>query len=300
GAGPRATPTFATGVLYCYTGKGVLIALQAATGDLIWRRDLMEEVKAPLPIWGFSSSPAVFGDVVIVFACGEGENGLMAFDRLSGDLRWAVSAGGMNFASAQRAVLDGQETLVFVQDDLARGFDPATGEPWWQYATNPKGSPPIVQPQQITETDLIIPLGDGVGVSRVSVSLGDDGDWTVTEKWRSRNLKPSFNDYLIVDEAIFGFDKSIFACVDATDGSRIWKRGRYGFGQALLLESSAQLIVTTETGDLVLLDADREKLVERGRVSALEGKTWNHPVVADGRLFVRNAQEMACYRLTVE
>jgi outer membrane protein assembly factor BamB len=97
--------------------------------------------------------------------------------------------------------------------------------------------------------------------------------------------------------AIYGFDGSIFCCVDAATGDRRWKGGRYGHGQVLLLADQKLLLVLTESGEAVLLAANPNKLEELGKFQALSGKTWNHPVVAHGRLYVRNDQEMACYEL---
>jgi len=108
---------------------------------------------------------------------------------------------------------------------------------------------------------------------------------------------PSFNDFVVHDGHIYGFDGSIFCCVDLATGQRRWKDGRYGHGQALLLADQGLLLVASETGDAVLLAADPERHRELGRFRAITGKTWNHPVLAHGRVYVRNAEEMACYEL---
>jgi len=96
---------------------------------------------------------------------------------------------------------------------------------------------------------------------------------------------------------VYGFDGNIFCCVDLETGRRRWKEGRYGCGQVVLLADQARLLVISETGELILLAANPQQHEELGRFKALKGKTWNHPVIAHGRLFVRNAEEMACYDL---
>lgn len=300
GAGPRATPTFAEGRIYAYGARAVLVALDAATGAVLWRHDLMEEVDAPLPVWGFSSSPLVFENCVVVYAGGSGGNGLMAFDAETGEVVWSIPSQGMNFSSPQLIDVSGEKQIVFVEPNATKGFDPETAEQLWHYELGQESDSPLIQPQQIGPSALAVPLGDGVGVARIELSKDSSGKWIVDEVWRSRDLKPSFNDFVYYDGHIYGFDKEIFACIDAKTGKRMWKRGRYGFGQVLLLESAGQLVVSTEEGDLVLLEANPEALQERGRVKALSGKTWNHHAVADGRLYVRNAEEMKCLRLTKE
>lgn len=118
------------------------------------------------------------------------------------------------------------------------------------------------------------------------------------EVWTTRNLKPDFNDFVTHQGFAYGFDGAVFACVDLQDGRRAWKQGRYGKGQVLLLaDSNLLLVIAEESGELVLLEANPEELVERGTITALDGKTWNHPVVIGKRLYLRNAKEAVCYEL---
>ena len=95
----------------------------------------------------------------------------------------------------------------------------------------------------------------------------------------------------------YGNDAGIFTCVDLKTGERKWKGGRYGKGQVLLLENSGLLLVAGEQGQVVLLRADPGQHIEVDSFKALEGKTWNHPVVVGDRLYLRNSQEAACYQL---
>ncbi|MFN6107300.1 MAG: alcohol dehydrogenase, partial [Planctomycetaceae bacterium] len=94
------------------------------------------------------------------------------------------------------------------------------------------------------------------------------------------------------------FDQNIFTCVRLSDGRRMWRQGRYGSGQVLLLARQKLLIVQAETGEVVLLRANPERLEELGRISPLAAKTWNHPVVAHGRLYVRNGEELVCLQVS--
>ena len=133
------------------------------------------------------------------------------------------------------------------------------------------------------------------------IEIDKEGDsLTAKELWTSMSLKPDFNDVVVHKGFIYGFDDSIFTCIDLTDGSRKWKGGRYGKGQVLLLADSDLLLVLGEHGELVLLSADPTARKELWKIEALEGKTWNHPVVVGDRLFIRNAREAVCYRLPVD
>ena len=108
---------------------------------------------------------------------------------------------------------------------------------------------------------------------------------------------PDFTDLLIYRGYAYGIDGGIFTCIDLKSGLRQWKGGRYGKGQALLLENSGLVLVAAEDGRVVLLRADSKEHAEVSSFKALEGKTWNHPVLVGDRLYLRNAQEAACFQL---
>jgi len=90
----------------------------------------------------------------------------------------------------------------------------------------------------------------------------------------------------------------MFCCLRVADGKRAWKEGRYGRGQVMLLRDQSALLVLSESGELILLAADASAHRELGRFQALDSKTWNHPVVRGDRVYLRNAEEMACYSIS--
>ncbi|MEM1207623.1 MAG: PQQ-binding-like beta-propeller repeat protein, partial [Acidobacteriota bacterium] len=299
GAGPRGTPTLSNGRIYALGATGVLRAVDAATGEGLWHRDLQADFAAPLPGWGFSASPLVVAggddagndERVVVYAGGPGDDGLLAFHGASGEVAWRVATAGMNFSSPQPVRLGGRDLVLWAERIGVVALDPADGEVVWRFSPSVWGGAPIVQVQRIGLDDLIVPLGDGIGIARIHVEHSAEGEWTVEERWTSRALKPTFNDFVVHDGHLYGFDGSIFACVDGVTGERRWKRGRYGEGQVLLLGGTGQMLVAAENGELVLLRADPDRHREEGRVRVLEEKTWSHPVVVGGRLFLRNAHE---------
>ncbi len=296
GAGPRATPTFSAGQIYSLGGTGILNCLDAASGKPKWKREVAVDCAAPLPLWGFSSSPLVAGGLVVVFAGGE-PKGLAAYRSDTGEPAWTAPTGEISYSSPQLASVAGQSQILFFGMRGLSAFEPETGEVAWQYDAPTGGTWRVVQPRQIDDDAFLIGSED-LGLLRLQVSSGEP---TASPQalWTTRAMRPAFNDLVSHDGFIYGFDEAIFCCLDAKTGQRRWKGGRYGHGQVLLLADQPLLVVTTEAGEAVLVAANPDKHEELGRFQAVKGKTWNHPVIAHGRLFVRNDEEIACFEVGV-
>ncbi|MEM0925667.1 MAG: PQQ-binding-like beta-propeller repeat protein [Planctomycetota bacterium] len=295
GIGPRATPTYRDERLYVTGGSGRVFCLNAVDGDFVWEYDLMAELEVRLPDWGFSSSPLVLEDKLIVFAGGDAGKGTVALAREDGQFIWSAGDGTHGYSSPQRSTLHGQPQVLVASDRGIRSFRSQDGELLWQHDWEIGPMPRVTQPIVVDDT-VYLTTGYGNGTQRIDVAY-DDGVWSTTEQWTAP-LKPYFNDAVYHDGFIYGFDGPIFMCLDADDGTKAWKRGRYGHGQVLLLADQELLLVITEEGELVLLEANPKKHVEIAEMESIEGVTWNHPVIAGGRLFVRNSEEMVCYSIS--
>ena len=294
GAGPRATPTLHEGRVYAFGATGILNALDAASGAAAWSRNVAAEAGVKIPYWGFSSSPLVVGETVIVAAQGK----LMAYDRATGEPRWSGPNGGASYSSPHLVTLDGVEQVLLQSAAGVTSVAPGDGQVLWEHAWPGSGSS-IVQPALAANGDVLFSTlgsGGGIGMRRLAITRGPGG-WTVAERWTSIALKPYFNDYVVHNGHAYGFDGSILACVDLEDGARKWKGGRYGNGQLVVLPGQDLLLVLTEDGELVLVAATPGQFSEITRFRAIEGKTWNHPVLAGDILLVRNDREMAAFRV---
>jgi outer membrane protein assembly factor BamB len=296
GAGPRATPSFADGRVYTLGAKGLLNCLDAVTGRRHWSRDVTADSGAKVPMWGFAGSPLVVGGLVIVFAGGEGDKNLLAYHTGSGELAWTAPAGQDSYSSPQPATVGGKRQCLFLSDTGLTAVDPASGAVLWKHGLAMPGAPRAVQPHVIGETQLVVGTLAGPGVARIDVTPDGNG-WKTTDLWATTKMKPEFPDFVVHEGHVYGFDAGTFCCLDAATGDRCWREGRYGRGQVMLLADQALLLVLSESGEAVLLAANPRRNEELGRFRALDGKTWNHPVIAHGRLYVRNAEEMACYEV---
>jgi outer membrane protein assembly factor BamB len=297
GPGPRATPTYAAGKILAQGAMGHVHCLDAKTGKVLWKHDLMEELGARLPEWGFSGSPLVVDGLAIVFADGKDKQGLIAYKVEDGPQAWRILCPGMNFSSAQLMSMGEKTCVVFAAGEEIVCLEAASGQPLFKYRPQGWRAAPMVQPQQLDDRSLVVALGDGVGTTRLVVNTASEA-WTVREEWSSKALKPAFNDYVYFQRNLYGFDQNIFTCVNAETGDRQWKKGRYGFGQVLLFEEQGLLVILAESGEIVLLKCDPKENRELGRLAVLDGKTWNHPAFAAGRLYVRNGAEAVCLDLS--
>jgi outer membrane protein assembly factor BamB len=302
--GPRATPTFDNGAIYALGAKGILSKLDAATGKLLWQRDIRADTNADVPEWGFAASPLVVDSQRVIVQAGTPGSKAIAYDADSGEVCWQFGGGSLAYGSAHYVELSTGPQVLLVDGEGVFAVEPLSGKPLWQHEWPLLAAPRVVQPLLLNDQSLLIGSGYGVGTRRLQLQLDENESslasrWSVKELWTSRAMKPYFNDYVAHDGYLYGFDHEIFACVDLQTGKRMWKRGRYGFGQVLLLPDQAILLVLSEQGELIVLPASPEpdRIRELVRIAALPGKTWNHPVLADGKLFLRNAEQAVCYYL---
>jgi len=292
GAGPRATPTLSGGHLYTFGGTGILNALDAGTGAVMWSRDAASDVEAALPGWGFASSPLVVDDVVIVAVAGR----LVGYDRATGTPRWFGPDGGDGYSSPHLATIDGVVQVLLISAVGARSVAPSDGTLLWEHAwpTDTR----IVQPAFTEDGDVLVGAAT-TGLRRIVIAH-DAAGWTTEERWTSNRLKPYFSDFVVYHGYAYGFDGSILAGIRLDNGQRAWKGGRYGSGQLLLLPDQDMLLVLSEEGDLALVRATPDGFMEVARFTAIDGKSWNHPVLVGDVLLIRNSEEMAAFRLPPE
>ena len=297
GLGPRATPTIHEGYVYASQADGKLLKLDPTSGEAVWKKNLCDVAKIKPPMWGFSSSPLVYQDTVIVYAGNEAEQEghIFAFNDADGEVAWSAPAGKMSYSSVQTIDVLGTTYLALLSELGLHLYKPDSGEVVLNYLWK-HGGYRSLQPQVVDGDKIVIPTGPGSGTRLVQAAIKDNA-LKLEEVWTSFDMKPDFNDIVVHQGYIYGFDNNIFGCINLKDGKRKWKGGRYDKGQAILLADSDLIIVVSEQGDLVLVRATPEKLQELVKISAMKGKTWNHPVVVGNRLYVRNAAEAICYGL---
>lgn len=295
GAGPRATPTLSNGALFAQGANGQLQRLAPKTGTPIWETNVQDVADCKPPEWGFASSPLVVNSVVVVHA-GDGVKigKILAFDVETGDLKWSVASGSHSYSSPQICMLAEKQYIAVLTNSGMNLVDAESGQQVLNYEWKHQGYRAL-QPQVVDQDSILIPTQE-LGTRRLRLIETDKGLET-RDLWTSRHLKPDFNDHVTHKDYVYGFDGLIMTCIDLETGERQWKGGRYGKGQVLLLADSDVLLVASETGEAVLVKADPSRHQELAKIQAIEGRTWNHPVVVEDRLYIRNSKQAACYRL---
>lgn len=295
GDGPRATPTCHADFVYSLGATGRLRCLSLDRGTLLWERNVLEDTGAENLRYGMACSPLIVGqDVVVLSGSGAHNQAVVAYDHLTGERSWAVLGDTMAYTSPALVELAGRTQLLVVTAQRALGLDPSRRQVLWEYPWQVQYENAIAMPVLVSSNRFMISAGYGAGAALVEIRASGDG-FQAAEIWRNRNMKNKFNSSVFWQDHIYGLDEGVLCCINARTGERVWRDGRYGYGQLLLAEG--HLFVLSGEGDLALVPATPAGFTEKHRVRALNGKTWNVPALAHGRLLLRNSAEMTCFDL---
>ncbi len=289
--GPNATPVVEGGKVFTVSKTGHAFCLEAATGKVRWEVDLGKKIGAKLSDWGVSGSPVLVDSSTLLIAYGPSG---VALDVDTGRLLWDSGKGkDMTFAAPVIAEINGQRmALLFMSEQLV-AVDPKDGRKLW---TSKFG--------QGYRTHCSDPLVVG---DRVFISSGDDGGelLKVSGKsaeriWKNKNLSTFTGTAVLVGGVLYGHETAGYKganqelrCVDLETGSVKW--GEKGFGQGSIIAAGDRLIVMSDKGELSVIRAKAEKFELLARAQVIGGKCWTTPVLANGRIYVRNAKgELVC------
>lgn len=313
--GPRATPTIDRDRVYAQGASGVVTALDARTGESLWRVDTAERFGADVPVWGKSGSPLVMdaGErslVVVNVGAPAGvdaaqySTSLVAFDAETGEEVWTAGGKQTSYASPHPATLAGRPVVLQSSDDVLGAYAVDDGSvllehPWPGQSDN---MPSCSQPRPLADGRLLLTKGYGYGASLVAVTGGDAGLesqplWSPPVR---SVLQTKFSNVVVRGDYAYGLNGVVLQCVEIETGKAVWKKRRrpsFGFGQ--VLGAGEHLIALTESGEVVLVadDPDRYREVASLQVLSEEETCWNNPALAGDLLLVRNAVEAVALRL---
>ncbi|MCH9652168.1 MAG: PQQ-binding-like beta-propeller repeat protein [Deltaproteobacteria bacterium] len=288
GNGPRSTPTVAGDTIFAVGSAAVLMALRTKDGKVQWQVDLQKRFPGRLPNWGLSTSPLVDGDLVI-FEVGSEEASIAAFDRKTGETRWTTTEKSAGYNSPLAATLDGVRQYIFAPSSAPKVISLLPdGTLYWTHEWH---GGTIAMPVQVGDDGIFVSASSDVGGMLLRVR-SEGGQAKVEEVWRNREMKNHFSSSVAYDGHIYGFDNGSLKCIDATSGERKWTKR--GLGKGTLIVAEGKLFLLSERGQLVMARATPEAYDELGRKQVLSGKTWTSPSLADGRLYLRDLEDLVC------
>lgn len=293
GEGPRTTPTITEGRVVTLGATGVLTCQDLRNGKVLWRTNVLEASQAGIPDWGLSGSPLVHGGLVIVHPGGGKDRSLVAHRLEDGAFVWGAGDGHAGYSSPVLFTFDGVDQVLIFHSSGVTAHAPDDGKVLWSHPW-PKGHPHVSVPVAAGENRLLISSGYGTGTELVEVTH-DNGTWAARRVWKTNRLRSKFSNLIVHGEFLYGLDDGIMACLELKSGALVWKDGRYGHGQLLLVGDL--LLLTAEKGDVVLVEPNPAGLQEVARLEIFSAKQWNPPALAGDLLLVRTAEEGACYRL---
>lgn len=300
GTGPMGTPLFYRGRLYTLGAMGHLNCLNPKTGEAYWSANILDDANSENLVWGMAGSPIAHQDMILVNPGSDDEEqtAVAAYNWETGEKLWAGGHHQASYSTPVVATLDGTEQLLVFDGLGLSGHSLKDGSPLWHKGWTNGFQINVAKPIVRKDESIFISTSYGTGSALLRVTQADDGTWPEpkTTDWETnQKFKLKFGDAVLKDGLIYGLSETILTCLDFETGKILWrKRGDYGFGQLILVDDV--LVILTDEGKVVLVEAsdDHPELL---RFQAIEGKTWGHPAYAQGRLFVRNAEEMACFDL---
>ncbi|MEM1205803.1 MAG: PQQ-binding-like beta-propeller repeat protein [Acidobacteriota bacterium] len=292
GDGPRMTPTVDGDRVYFATSDLQLAALSATDGGILWRWDLGAAFGTEVPRFGYSVSPAVFGDLLVVDVGGRGERGVMAFDKGTGEIRWQSLEGAPSHASPLAVRLGGREQLVFHRraGNEIVSLSPS-GDVLWRHGL---AQDILAMPHFVPPNGFLVSSATTEGIF-LKVDPAGDG-FEISEAWRNPKFRNHFSNSVRVGGHFYGFDNATLRAVAVEDGAPGW--AARGFGKGSLAAAGDLLVVLGDKGTLALVEATPERYVELGRFQAMEGRSWTPPTVAGGRVYVRDQDEIAAFDIS--
>lgn len=299
GNGPRSTPVIDGNTIYALGSMGFLYSIDKNDGKSSWQVSFPEMFESTVPRRGFSMSPLIDGDRLIVEVGGLVQpqdsifnSNIAAFSKKDGSLLWKhnINPGGTGYSSPMIITANDVRQYLFHTSRQAIGVS-MDGEILWRHSTLPfvVGMPVFIAPNKVfisSATD------EGCVMFRI---INDSDSIRTEEVWANRDMKNHFNSTLAVNGKLYGFSNATLKCIDAETGKTHWRKR--GLGKGSLIATDTHLYVLSDKGKLVLVEANPDAYTEVSRFPALKGKSWTAPTLVGGKIYLRNLTEMACFDL---
>ena len=279
--GPNATPTVDGNSVFAFRRRGSVFALEAATGKVLWQRDLAQELDAKMPEWGFSSSPFVAGGLVILNLGSAG----VGLDKKTGTIVWKSGPAPAGYATPVPFDFQGRHFVAIFSAQELLALDPQTGAIAWRHPWKTRDDINAADPVIVGDT-LLLSSGDNRGGAALQLTAG-----APVVRWENKNLRAQFTPPIVLGGYIYGLDgnageHATLRCLDLASGEVKWTGPAVGTGGILAAQN--RLLVLSDKGELILCDATPAGFKPLARAQILSGKCWTNPALNAGKFYARN------------
>jgi outer membrane protein assembly factor BamB len=292
GEGPKSTPVFADGKLYTLGIGGILSCFNAATGEVLWRKDFSKQFQHTSPLFGTAMSPVVDNGLLIAHVGGNDDGALTAFDAESGEVKWVWKGDGPGYASPVIAALGGVRQVVTQTQQNIVGVDEASGELLWQIPFSTPYLQNIVTPVFFRST--LIYSGLSKGTFGVAVTKAR-GQWSTMELWNNQEVSMYMSSPVLSGNLLFGFshkNKGQFFCLDANTGKTQWVSDPRQGDNAAILQVGQRLLLLKDDGELIVAPVSAKGFEPLRRYKVAESPTWAHPLVLEKGIVIKDADSL--------
>jgi len=299
GNGPRSTPSVEGDFVYTVGATGIMHCLKAYTdqpkGEVVWTKDLMREFNAAIPKWGVSFSPLVEDGRIYIMPGGPDGNAFAALDARTGAILWKKHNDSASYSSPISATILGQKQVLFFAGNRLVSVVPDSGEQRWDYPWPNENDCNIATP--IVLNDYVF-ISSSYSRGCAMLKIEKDGEkWKPNLVYKNSRMRNHFSSSVRHQDYLYGFDDSNLACMDFRTGALMWKER--GFDKGSVLIADGRLIVYGANGQLALAKTNPQAYTEKARIafSKAARSCWSVPVVANGRLYVRDQERLVCFEV---
>ena len=290
GYGPRSTPTVDGDRVYALAADGMLVCLDTATGKRIWGYNVVDRFSGHVPHWGISESPLVESQRLIVTPGGRGA-AVVALDKMNGHALWQSQSDGAAYSSAMPYDAEGARRVVVFTSDAALGLNMADGKLLWRYGKVANGTANIATPI-VHDGEIFLSSGYGTGCVLLKVAGGG-----ASEVYFSRDMQNHYSTSVLVGDYLYGYSSNVLTAMKFQTGEVAWHDRSVGKGS--LIYADGHLYCLGEDGVMGLVEATPAGYHEKSRFEIPHGglPTWSQPVIANGKLYLREQDNLFCYNI---
>ena len=292
GGGPRGTPTVEGGVVYALNSDGSLVAARASSGERLWSTNLLTRFEARNISWGLSESPLIDGQRIIVNAGGDGAS-IVALDKSNGNVLWKSLSDEAGYSSAMVAEAGGVRHYVLLTGEGAVGVRASDGALLWRYDGVSNSTANVATPI-VHDNHVFVSSDYGTGGALLQL-IPVGGGVRVEEVYFSREMRNHYSSSVLIDGYLYGYSSRVLTAMNFKTGEVAWKDRAVGKGHVITAEG--KLYLWSEDGVAGLAEATPSGYREISRFSVPHGDlhTWTLPVIANGRLYLRDQDTLSCY-----